>query len=101
MKMYELFNAVYSNGEVIYGKTLDEIYTRQGENTVTITPVIWVYRPTHQLPYYFVDYSNDSVGTTLKVFDTYREATCFRERVSQMDETEFKKWLLSQESVNQ
>lgn len=101
MKMYELFNAVYSNGETVWEKTLDEIYDAQGENRVTITPVIRVYRPAHLVPYYFVDYANDSVGVTLEVFDTYREAILFCESVSQMDETNFKKWLLSRENANQ
>lgn len=91
-QMYKLYKAQYSDGRTVYEKTLEEIYSIQGDSSVTITPTIWLWKATNA-PAFFVDYVGDGIGCTLSAFDNLRDATEFQNKVANMDEKAFKNWL--------
>lgn len=93
-KMHELYNAHYSDGRTVYEKTLEEIYTIQGNSKVTITPTIWLWKATGA-PVFFVDYVGDGISCTLSTFDNLRAAQEYREKISSMDEKAFENWLIN------
>jgi hypothetical protein len=92
MKMYQLYTAYYSDRRAAYEKPLEWIYAHQGNTNVEIRPTIWLWGKAGA---YFVDYVGDGVGCTLETFPLLKDAEEYRERISQMDESEFEDWLIN------
>lgn len=94
MKMNELFTAYYSDRRAAYEKPLNWIYANQGNAHVEIRPTIWLWKASSS-NVYFVDYIGDGISCTLCTFDTLQAAEEYKERIGDMDETEFEGWLIN------
>ena len=98
MKMCERFTARYSDGRTVYEKPLEWIYANQNGAQVEVSPCIWLRKhPTESV--YFVDFIGAGLGCTCGAFDTLREAEAFREKLAQMEQSEFSGWLLSRRTA--
>jgi len=98
MKMCELFTAYYGKPgtlrKAVYEKPLDWIYEHQDGRPVEIRPAIWLWK-SDRASVYFVDYVGDGIGCTLSTFDNLTDAQSYREKIGQMEESEFENWLIN------
>lgn len=98
MKLYQLFNAHYSDGRAVFQRPLEWIYKNQNGAGVTVSPCVSAYRLGD---FYAVDFSGRSLGCTLATFDSLREAQNFAERVRAMTCEEFGDYLNRKEADEQ
>lgn len=95
LKMADLFNATFFGdgdkvGETVKEKTLDELYSIQGDRQVLFKPCIVI----HALCGLFsVDFDGEKLGCTLKVCKSYEDAEATRNKFESMTVDGFKEYL--------
>jgi len=96
MLMNQLYTAYYSDGRIAHEKPLDWIYQNQGNARVEIRPAIWLWK-VPEVELYLVDYVGQCAGFTLQTFRSLKAAEEFKAKIGQMEESEFKNWLLNRQ----
>ena len=88
MKMYELYNAAYSDGRRLWAATLKEIYRQQGAAGVTVMPVINCRMVSPRGACAVCCNDRDRI-VTLGEYESSGEAMYAKERFAQMGVIEF------------
>jgi hypothetical protein len=96
MLMNQLYTAYYSDGRIAHEKPLDWIYQNQGNARVEIRLTIWLWK-VPEVELYLVDYVGQCAGFTLQTFGSLKAAEEFKAKIGQMEESEFKNWLLNRQ----
>lgn len=73
VKMYEIYNVLFSDGEILREATLPEIHARQGERRGVISPVIWA-SCIEPGKLFAVDFIGKRSGVRLGTYPTAKEA---------------------------
>lgn len=88
MKMYELYNAAYSDGRRLWAATLKEIYRQQGTADVAICPVLTA-RTIEPKKAFAVCCTDQNRIITLGEYENSGEALCAKEHFARMSVIDF------------